>query len=478
MRLRLVPFVPAAIALGGCYLYRDPAPLTPVLVAAALPRAAAIEDLDSLVAIIGEVHPNPGPRLGPLRDSLARVWPDTIGRARIARDLGRLLATIGDGHTAVSLDGLELRAALERGERTWPFSVRRSADGIVIANVVGADTAVLRPGDRLEAIAGRPIDDLVTELGLAVPAELPTWRDMLVLRSRGGRLWQEGVRPPAVVRVTGRDGRLREVPIAGATMNPRERQAAPAVSEPLTVRRTADSVLVLNFERMWGDQTAFRARLDSAFDAGARDGVRAVVVDLRRNGGGDSRWGTTLLSYVTAAPLSEGVRKEWKGSRRYRAYIASRVTPLIRTWLPFSWMDGPVSGIFSGPPGTVAVLEYTPTPSPANPRRLERPTCILIGPGTFSSAMMLANTARRSGVATLIGEPTGEPPNSGGEVLGFVLRRSGIVGQVSSAHFVLDEDPAGDRRGVLPHVEVVPTREDIAARRDPVMERAMACGRQ
>jgi len=62
MRLRLVPFVPAAIALGGCYLYRDPAPLTPVLVAAALPRAAAIEDLDSLVAIIGEVHPNPGPR--------------------------------------------------------------------------------------------------------------------------------------------------------------------------------------------------------------------------------------------------------------------------------------------------------------------------------------------------------------------------------------------------------------------------------
>ncbi len=478
MHKRLGLLVPAALALGGCYLYRDPAPPTPALVAATLPRAAAVEDLDSVVAIIGEVHPNPGPRIGTLRDSLARAWPDTIGRAWLARDLGRLLATIGDGHTSVHFDRLELAAALDRGERTWPFAVRRSADGIIIANVVGPDTAVLRKGDRLEAVGGRPIEDLIVQLGLAVPAELSSWRDLQVLREFGPRLWMDGIRPPADVRVTGDDGRSRDVHLAGATAEDlRQRRSAPALAEPLTARRTADSVLVLDFVRMWGDKAAFRARLDSAFDAGARDGVRAVVVDLRRNGGGDSRWGITLLSYVTAAPISEGVRKEWKGSQRYRARFVSGVTPLIRPWLPFSWFDAPLGGVFSGPPGTIAVVPMTPTPTPANPRRLERPMCILIGPGTFSSAMLLANAARRSGVATLIGEPTGEPPNSHGEIMPFTLRRSGLAGQVSSARFVLDEDPASDRRGVLPHLEVVPSRDDIAAGRDPAMARAMACGR-
>ena len=472
--------VVCSVAVSGCYLYRDPVTPPPVIAATTLPRSAAVEDLDSLVTIVSEVHPNPSPRFRPLRDSLARAWPDTISRARLARDLNRLLAVLGDGHTGLSLDGLEEEAALANGGRSWPFAVRRTVDGIIIGRVVGSDTTVLRSGDRLEAIDGMPIDSLVEEIGRAVPAELPAYRDARVLRFFGSSLWLEGIRPPADLRITAVDGTSRSVRVLGATRQ--ELQAASGAQgqpEPLTVLGVRDSVLLLDFRRMWGapERAGFTARLDSAFEAAARTGVRAVVVDLRRNGGGDSRWGTQLLSYVNGDSLSQGVRKEWKGSRRYRMFFKSRVSPVLRYTIPFSWFDAPIGGLFSGPDGTMAVIPFTPDLPAANPRRLERPLCLLIGPGTFSSAMMLANTARRSGVATLIGEPTGEPPNSGGEVMAFHLQRSGLTGQVSSAYFMLDEDPAGDRRGVLPHITVVPTREDIRAGRDPVMERAMACGR-
>ena len=479
LRLALIT-ITSAVGLGGCYLYRDPIVSAPVIAATTLPRTAAIEDLDSLVSIVAEVHPTPSPRLRPLRDSLARAWPDTVSRTRLARDLNRLLAILGDGHTGLALDRLEEEAALANGARSWSFAVRRTADGIIIGTVVGSDTAVLHAGDRLDAIDGMPIDSLVEAMARAVPAELPTWRDRSVLGAFRGRLWMEGIRPPANVRVTGVDGTVRTVRVIGASRQELQAGSNPQVQPaPLTVIGMRDSVLILDFRRMWGDRerAAFTARLDSAFEAAARSGVRAVVVDLRRNGGGDSRWGIQLLSYLTQAELSQGVRKEWKGSRRYRRFFKSRVTPLLRYTIPFSWFDAPMGGLFSGPDGTTAVTPFTPALPAANPRRLERPLCLLIGPGTFSSAMMLANTARRSGVATLIGEPTGEPPNAHGEVMAFHLRRSGLGGQVSSARFVLDEDPAGDRRGVLPHVLVVPTREDIAAGRDPVMERAAACGR-
>jgi len=469
----------AVLVLSGCYLYRPPNPAPPVLTAPILTKTDAIEDLDSLIAIIRDVHPTPAPDLAAARDSLAGVWPDSLPRLHVWRDLARLAARNADGHTAVHLDGLDAEAALTRGERFWPFAVRRSADAVVVARVVGADTAVLRRGDRIVEIAKQPVEALVRELGLAVSAELETYRDHQVMSGLGRRLWAEGIRPPAEVRVIGLDGAARTVSIQGAVKADLVAANAGPQSEgaSLTVRRTADSLLVLDFPRMWGDRAAFTARLDSAFEAANAIGVRAVVVDLRRNGGGDSDWGIQLLSYVTSNPLDEGVRKEWKGSRRYRGRIKSGVTPLIRGWLPFSWVDAPFGGFFSGPDGTVSIFPFTPTRPPANARRVALPVCLLIGPQTFSSAMMLANTARRSKVATLIGEPTGEPPNSGGEVYAFHLPRSGLSGQVSSARFILDEDPMGDRRGVQPHLRVVPTREEIAQGHDPVMERAQECGR-
>jgi hypothetical protein len=469
----------AVLVLSGCYLYRSPSPAPPVLTAPILTRAAAIEDLDSLVAIIRDVHPTPAPDLGAARDSLAGVWPDSLPRLHVWRDLARLAARNADGHTSVHLDGLDAEAALTRGERLWSFAVRRSADAVVVARVVGPDTAVLRRGDRIVEIAQRPVEELVRALGLAASAELETYRDHKVMNGLGQRLWAEGIRPPAEVRVIGLDGAARTVSIQGAVKAELVAANAGPQSEvgSLTVRRTPDSLLVLDFPRMWGDRKAFTARLDSAFEAPNVTGVRAVVVDLRRNGGGNSDWGIELLSYVTSNPLDEGIRKEWKGSRRYRARIKSGVTPLIRGWLPFSWVDAPFGGFFSGPDGTVAIFPFTPKRPPANARRVALPVCLLIGPQTFSSAMMLANTARRSKVATLIGEPTGEPPNAGGEIYSFHLLRSGLTGQVSSARFILDEDPMGDRRGVQPHVRVVATREEIARGHDPVMERAKGCGR-
>lgn len=466
-----------ALLLGACYRYRTPPSPKPVIASPVLEHAAAVDDLDTLVAIVREVHPDPGPRLGVLRDSLARVWPGSLTRAFLWRELSRVLATMDDGHTSLWLANEEISAAVAAGQRAFPLGVTRTGGGVVVGAVLGPDTARVAVGDRLVRIGGSPVEDVVRELGRAVPAELDAYRDRAVLSSLGPRLWLEGVRPPLEVTVARADGIERSVALEGATLAEFQRQPAARARPALTARRTADSVLVLDFTSMGGDAAALKARLDSAFDAARAEGLRAVVVDLRRNGGGNSQQGITLLSYVTSQPLTEGIRKEWRASTRYRSHMKSGMSPLFR-WLPLSWFDGSIGGFFSVPEGEFVTMTMgAPTAPPANTRRMERPLCVLIGPGTFSSAMMLANTVRQSAVGTLIGEPTGEPPNSHGEVLAFRLPRSGLAGQVSSARFVLDPDSSGAHRGVLPHVAVTRTTADVVAGRDPAMERAMACGR-
>lgn len=63
--------------------------------ASVLGRDAALADLDTMLAIVRDVHPDPSPRFAVLRDSLAQAWPTSITRARLWTDLSRVLASSG-----------------------------------------------------------------------------------------------------------------------------------------------------------------------------------------------------------------------------------------------------------------------------------------------------------------------------------------------------------------------------------------------
>ena len=100
---------------------------------------------------------------------------------------------------------------------------------------------------------------------------------------------------------------------------------------------------------------------------------------------------------------------------------------------------------------------------------------VLVGPATFSSAMMNALKLRRDLGAELIGEPLGERPNSYGEVRTLTLPNSQVIVQYSTKFFRLDG--RGDPMTVEPDVKVTQTVADFLAGRDPVLERALSAGR-
>lgn len=96
----------------------------------------------------------------------------------------------------------------------------------------------------------------------------------------------------------------------------------------------------------------------------------------------------------------------------------------------------------------------------------------LIGPGTFSSGVLGAWELRRDARAVLVGEPTGERPNSYGEVRSFELPNSGIRVQYSTHFFRLVKD--SDPPAFEPDVVARRTLADALAGRDPVLETALA----
>lgn len=96
---------------------------------------------------------------------------------------------------------------------------------------------------------------------------------------------------------------------------------------------------------------------------------------------------------------------------------------------------------------------------------------VLINNGTFSSATLNANSLQLRTNAILIGEPTGDRPNSYGEVRQFTLPNSGLTVNHATRFFRLrlqDDPPA-----LLPDVVVPYPFLAYVAGLDPVLEAAL-----
>jgi hypothetical protein len=138
--------------------------------------------------------------------------------------------------------------------------------------------------------------------------------------------------------------------------------------------------------------------------------VRRMVIDLTRNGGGDSRVIHPLLEVLKA-------HRRWNG----RIYV-------------------------------------------------------LIGPETFSSAMMNAMVLKLKFRATLVGEPTGGKPGSYGEVKSLTLPNSKLVILYSTRYFAADKGMDGP--SLFPDIAAGMSRADLLAGRDPALDAAIQAGTQ
>jgi len=182
-------------------------------------------------------------------------------------------------------------------------------------------------------------------------------------------------------------------------------------------------------------------RFAAAFDSIKT--TRALIIDLRQNGGGNSGNGYDILSYLTDKPYRPG---------SYQSRIYSAV------------------GRARGEGVRFEDLYTTSTQSPAGSNKLyTKPVAVLISGETFSAAedFCSAYVGLKRGI--LVGEPTG---GSTGQPLAFSLP-GGIMARVCTKRDAYPDGTEWNGVGILPTVPVRPTVAALRAGRDPVLEAAL-----
>lgn len=143
------------------------------------------------------------------------------------------------------------------------------------------------------------------------------------------------------------------------------------------------------------------------------DEAKAVFIDVSKNGGGNSAVGDLLTSFFYGKPYN-GYQCNFRRSDEYLA--------LITSW----GIKDPAYAAY--PVGTLihsdSEKEYPFNPNPA---RYNGKVYIIVGNGTFSSAIMFATTIKDNHIATLIGQvPPDGHPNHFGELYNTTLPNTKI----------------------------------------------------
>lgn len=342
------------------------------------------------------------------------------------RVLQEFMAQLRDGHSNVYF-----ASEVYDSMATPPIRTELIEDRVIVRDVMSPTVAGLgvRVGQEVVAIDGIPVEQYAAER-VAPYQSSSTPQDLAVRTYSYALLWGPGDEP---VRLTlgEADGARREVDLPRSGYEDRVRR--PSVS---------DSLLPGNIGYLRVDDFGRDTIVQQMREAMERfRSARALVIDVRRNGGGNSNIGYALLRILARRSFPGSVARV----RSYSAYYRVRGFEPLITVLPA---------------GTIA---------PDTTLHYDGPVVVLAGAMTFSAAEDFLVAYRQMERGPIFGEPTG---GSTGQPLFFRLPGGGSA-RVRTKHDSFADGREFDAIGVQPDALVLPTVEGLRAGRDEVLEAAL-----
>jgi carboxyl-terminal processing protease len=356
-----------------------------------------------------------------VRQDLRPRAAEAHDEAELYAVLRRMLGRLRDPHTRVFAPGESTDWRVQRYVSVG-IAVRELAGGIVVTDVERdsqAASAGVRAGDSILSVDDEPVSSLVArrlaEQGAAASSAA---RLIIVTRLFDGPRY-------SIVRVA--YARAGESRARLATLSREPRTRLPSFE----VHGAGRGVRLVRFN-IFAPEVA--AQFAHALHDELKD-ARALVIDLRDNGGGEAESMADLASTLLPAGLSLGRFTDREG--------AVRLEPFTRAALLSS------ADSFA---------------------RFRGPVVLLTNARTASAAEVFAAALRETNRATVIGEATC------GCVLGIRRRHQlpdGGVLDVSEMDYHTARGARLEGAGLRPDISIEPTREDLRRRRDRALERAL-----
>lgn len=157
--------------------------------------------------------------------------------------------------------------------------------------------------------------------------------------------------------------------------------------------------------------------LEDFFNEVKSNNINNIAIDLRFNGGGNSKVANEFISYLDVDEY-----KAFGAELRYGNNIKEYNSSIVKNEKKKHTFTGDLY--------------------------------VLTSNGTFSSATMFSTILRDNNLAKIIGEPSGNKPSAFGDVLTFQLPNSGLVLKTTYKKFIRPDIDKNDDQALMPDYEV------------------------
>jgi C-terminal processing protease CtpA/Prc len=390
------------------------------------------------------------------------------------------LAHVRDGHMRLEYD--EATTAALAAARLFPLRVANESGRLVVTSNDTPTDRTIQPGMELLSVNGRVAADITKTIlpKLSGDGFIETGKAFRMARNLAQNYWLFVDQAETfLVTARAKDGSAVKATLEGITTADRAKSANPVnatmVANMARLDGSKDAVS-LQFPRgndfawlrvRFFDGDTFESSLAAAFSTVREKGSKAVLLDLRGNGGGVDLYGAFLVSQFVSKPF-----------RYFRHIKVATVRPSFATWKASTY-ENLRTGTIPAPDGGFLVL-------PALHRGVEEQkhaaspflgrVFVLIDGGTFSTAADVCAQLRSLTKATFIGEETGGAAdgNTSGLNAMVVLPNSKLKLKVQMYGYWNDVNGSKHGRGTLPDREVLRTVDDVLAGKDSALDLAMS----
>lgn len=333
---------------------------------------------------------------------------DSITATAFYKLIKPAVAYLSDEHAAIGISPVQLLYTYQQDAVYLPLTLIKKGGVFQIEHNLSADKN-LQPGNVITQINNVPVADWVSRCAMYTTGT-PGHRNMVALQQFGYLYTLANVEVQNSFQI--RTGNGQTVTLQGVPFNVWQDYRSKIIAggtdcpERVAYRRIekAGYITACSFDtKNDKDFDSLSRQIADIFKQIDQDKLQYLFIDVSNNSGGNSAVGDVLINYIYSKSYL-GYQCNFKRSDEY--------LQLIKSW----GISNPAYAAYS--PGTIIHSDAEiHKPAIDNPYRFKGKVFVVVGNGTFSSAIMFATVIKDNHIATLIGQmPQDGHPNHFGEL--------------------------------------------------------------
>lgn len=393
--------------------------------------------------------------------------------------LAPIVTKLRDGHTSVQIPTEEYTSFIDKGGQLFPFDlVFYQKKAYVKQNYSNEDIPI---GTEIISINGITMCEIIKGCLAYIGGELDEMRlELLTLYFRMFLCLIYNFAGHFDVEYIDSEGRLILRRVKGVEsfvlqQTCGEEEQVPPYTFEIDLEVRAGIMEIQAFK----DLDSFKPFCRDAIAAMEELDIEHLIIDLRKNWGGDSRIGDELLRYISYEPfrqfsairlkVSPQIKEYYDNNEFIQAYYKSFI-PKLFSWLPLRVVSPVYRKVWGAQEGELIKIPCK-LQQPKKDILFEGYLYVLTSPNTYSSAASFVTTIRDFRRGRLIGETMGGLATQFGDLYTFQLPHSGLDVRVSHKEHIRPNGVESLGR-INPDYEVPITLEEKLGLKDQTLDYA------